>query len=145
MQNILALFIGLLFGVGLLLSGMTDPARILDFLDLAGNWNPTLLIVMGGAVLIATPAFAWARSRSRSLLGAPMQLPTRKDIDIRLVLGSLVFGAGWGLTGFCPGPALVSAAAGHAQAWIFVAAMIAGMCLHWLMSVVFPLSPGAKT
>ncbi len=145
MLNISALFAGLLFGAGLLLSGMTDPANILGFLDVAGSWNPTLLAVMGGAVLIAAMAFAWARSRSLSLLGAPMQLPVRKDIDIRLVSGSLVFGAGWGLTGFCPGPALVSAAAGHAQAWIFVAAMMAGMCLHWLMNTASPRSGNTKT
>lgn len=136
MQAIVALLVGLLFGIGLLLSGMTDPANILAFLDVGGTWNPSLLAVMGAAILIAAPAFAWARKNSRSLLGATMQLPTRKDIDLPLVLGSLAFGAGWGLTGFCPGPALVSAAAGHPQAWIFVAAMLAGMALHWLLSTI---------
>ena len=132
MRNIAALLVGLVFGLGLILSGMTDPAKIQSFLDLGGLWDPSLLFVMGGAIAVAAPAFAIARRRSHSLLGAPMQIPTNKKFDLPLVLGSLSFGAGWGLAGFCPGPALVSAAAGHMQAWIFVAAMIAGMGIHAL-------------
>ncbi len=129
-RNLAALLVGLLFGLGLLLSGMTDPAKIQNFLDLSGLWDPSLLLVMGGAIAVAAPAFAIAKRRTRSLLDAPMQLPANQQIDRPLILGSLAFGAGWGLAGFCPGPALVSAAAGHVPAWIFVAAMVAGMGLH---------------
>jgi uncharacterized membrane protein YedE/YeeE len=133
MKNITALIAGLVFGIGLLLSGMADPAKVLGFLDLGGAWDPSLALVMGGAIAIATPAFAWARRKPSSLLGLPMQLPSRNDVDKPLVLGSLAFGAGWGLVGFCPGPALVSVAAGHPQAWIFVAAMLGGMLVHSLL------------
>ncbi len=128
-----ALLAGLGFGLGLILSGMTDPAKVLGFLDLAGAWDPSLALVMGGAIAVTAPAFAWLRKRQRSLLGAPLQWPTRTTIDRRLVLGSLAFGAGWGLAGFCPGPALVSAAAGHHEAWWFVAAMAAGMAVFSLI------------
>ena len=129
MQNIVALFVGLLFGIGLLLSGMTNPAKVLGFLDLAGQWDPSLALVMGGAIAIAAPAFAWIKRRPRSMLGAPVALPAAATVNIRLILGSLVFGVGWGLAGFCPGPALVSAATGQPGAWIFVAAMLAGMAI----------------
>lgn len=133
MQLLSALLTGLLFGVGLLLSGMTDPAKVQGFLDLAGAWDPSLIMVMGGAIAVAAPAFALARRRPRSLLGAPMQLPAGGKIDKPLLLGSLAFGAGWGLAGFCPGPALVSAAAGRWQAVLFVLAMLTGMAIHaWL-------------
>ncbi|WP_295534817.1 YeeE/YedE family protein [uncultured Pseudacidovorax sp.] len=133
MPALTALLSGLVFGLGLLLSGMADPAKVLGFLDLAGPWNPSLAFVMGGAIAVAAPAFALARRRSHGLLGAAMQLPQATQIDRRLVLGSLAFGAGWGLAGFCPGPALVSAAAGYREAWLFVAAMVAGMALFsWL-------------
>ncbi|XAH21222.1 DUF6691 family protein [Xylophilus sp. GW821-FHT01B05] len=133
-----ALLAGLVFGLGLLLSGMTDPAKVLGFLDLAGHWDPSLALVMLGAIAVAAPAFAWARRRPRSLLGAPLQVPSSRHIDRRLVLGGLAFGAGWGLAGFCPGPALVSAAAGHAQAWLFVLAMLAGMGLFSLLQRAKP-------
>lgn len=127
MLNASAALAGLLFGLGLILSGMADPAKVLGFLDLAGSWDPSLAIVMGGAVAVGAGAFALAKRRRRSWLGQPMQLPAATRIDRRLLLGSLAFGAGWGLAGFCPGPALVSAAGGSAQALIFVAAMLAGM------------------
>ncbi len=133
MPNIFALLAGLLFGVGLILSGMTDPFKVQSFLDLAGNWDPSLALVMAGAIAVAAPAFAWARRRQRSLLGMPMQLPVRNVIDRRLVLGRLAFGAGWGLAGFCPGPALVSVTSGYPQAWLFVGAMLAGMALFSLL------------
>ncbi len=129
MRNFYALVAGLVFGLGLILSGMTDPAKVLGFLDILGAWDPSLALVMGGAIAVAAPAFAWARRRPQSLTGSPMQWPTRTTVDRRLVLGSAAFGAGWGLAGFCPGPALVSAASGHREAWIFMAAMIAGMAL----------------
>ncbi len=129
-QRITEFLVGLLFGLGLILSGMTDPGKVLGFLDLAGAWDPSLAFVMGGAIAVGFFAFAAARQRTAAFLGGAMHLPTASAIDRRLVVGSLVFGAGWGLAGFCPGPALVSAGAGHWQAWLFTAAMLAGMALH---------------
>lgn len=120
---------GLLFGLGLILAGMVNPANVLGFLDLAGQWNPSLALVMGGALLVGLAAFPLARKRHASLLGAPMRLPSARQIDRRLVLGGLAFGIGWGLAGFCPGPALAALAFGGAKAWLFFAAMLAGMGL----------------
>lgn len=128
-QRIFEFVAGLLFGMGLLLSGMTDPSKVLGFLDVAGVWDPSLAFVMSGAVLVGLVAFALAKRRSRSLLGAAMQLPTSRTLDRRLVLGSLVFGVGWGMAGFCPGPALVSAATAQPKAVLFVLAMLAGMAV----------------
>ena len=129
-MNFLSAFAaGLVFGVGLLLSGMTDPGKVIGFLDLAGSWDPSLAFVMGGAVLVGVFAFALAARRTRSFLGGAMQLPRRRDIDARLVAGSVVFGIGWGLAGYCPGPALVSFGSGVRQAAVFVAAMLVGMLL----------------
>lgn len=133
MLNLSALLAGLVFGFGLILSGMANPQKVLGFLDLAGNWDPSLAFVMGGAIGVGVVAFALARRRTHSLLGAPMQLPASSEISRRLVLGSLAFGAGWGLAGFCPGPAIVSAAAGYRGAWIFLTALIAGMMLFTLL------------
>ena len=121
--------VGLVFGLGLILSGMANPAKVLGFLDLAGPWDPSLALVMAGAIAVAAPAFFWARKRRVSLLGAPMQLPTATRLDRRLVLGSLLFGAGWGVAGFCPGPALVALGMGVPQAFVFVLAMLVGMGL----------------
>lgn len=129
MQIMMALMVGLLFGIGLILSGMTDPAKVIGFLDLAGNWDPSLAFVMGGAILVGVVAFGVARKRERSLLGAPMRLPAATRIDRRLVLGSLAFGVGWGLAGYCPGPALASLASGGVKPLIFTLAMLAGMGL----------------
>ena len=120
---------GLVFGLGLILSGMANPAKVLGFLDLAGPWDPSLAMVMAGAISVAAPAFFWARKRRVSLLDAPMQLPTATRLDRRLVLGSLLFGAGWGVAGFCPGPGLVALGMGVPQAFVFVLAMLAGMLL----------------
>jgi uncharacterized protein len=122
--------VGLLFGLGLVLSGMTDPGKVQGFLDLAGLWDPSLAFVMGGAILVGFIAFAVARRRTRSFLGGAMHLPARRDIDKPLVIGSLVFGVGWGLAGFCPGPVLVALGAGHWQALVFTLAMLAGMAVH---------------
>lgn len=134
MKNRLSEFlVGLLFGLGLILSGMTDPGKVLGFLDLAGLWDPSLAFVMGGAIAVGALAFAVAKKRTRSFLGGAMHVPTARDIDKRLVLGSLLFGVGWGLAGFCPGPAIVSAAAGQPKAMVFVAAMLAGM---WLFEML---------
>jgi uncharacterized membrane protein YedE/YeeE len=121
---------GLVFGIGLILSGMTDPGKVIGFLDVAGTWDPSLAFVMGGAILVGFFAFGLAARRAASFLGGGMHLPQRRDIDNRLVAGSLVFGIGWGLAGYCPGPALVSFGSGHEKAAIFVAAMLLGMMLY---------------
>jgi uncharacterized protein len=134
MAKLLAAFVaGLLFGVGLLISGMANPAKVLGFLDLAGAWDPSLALVMVGAIAVGMVAFRLAGSRERALLGEPMHLPTRRDIDAPLVLGALAFGVGWGLAGFCPGPALVALGAGRWEALVFVVAMLAGMAIHRLV------------
>jgi uncharacterized protein len=117
---------GLLFGLGLVLSGMASPVKVLGFLDLAGAWDPTLAFVMAGAIAVGVPAFAWARR-------AKVQMPHATGIDRRLVVGSLLFGIGWGLVGLCPGPALVVLGLGDAKALGFVAAMLAGMGLFELL------------
>jgi uncharacterized membrane protein YedE/YeeE len=122
-----ALLAGLVFGLGLILSGMASPAKVLGFLDLAGAWDPSLALVMVGAIAVGLVAFALARRRDATLLGAPLRLPAVNAIDRRLVVGSLTFGVGWGLAGFCPGPALVALGSGMGAAAIFVAAMLAGM------------------
>ena len=124
---IASLLAGLVFGLGLIVSGMADPAKVLGFLDLAGPWDPSLALVMVGAISVAAIAFAVARKRTVSLLGAAMKLPTARDIDRRLVVGSLLFGVGWGIAGFCPGPALVALGAGEVKALVFVVAMLAGI------------------
>ena len=121
--------VGLLFGLGLILSGMTNPGKVIGFLDLFGAWDPSLAFVMGGAILVGLFAFALAKKRTTNFLGTAMQLPKSNQIDKRLVVGSLVFGAGWGLAGFCPGPGLVSMASGNLKASIFVLAMIFGMII----------------
>ncbi len=126
-QRISEFLVGLLFGVGLLLSGMTDPGKVLGFLDLFGLWDPSLALVMGGAIAVGFFAFALARKRTTSFLGGAMRLPSFQQIDKPLVIGALLFGAGWGLAGFCPGPALVSVAAGQTKAAFFVVFMLLGM------------------
>lgn len=118
---------GLVFGIGLILSGMTDPARVLGFLDVAGRWDPSLGIVMALALAIATPAFALARRRRRALLGPPMALPAAGRVDRALLAGAALFGIGWGLVGVCPGPAVVLLLTGGAGAWVFTLAMLCGM------------------
>jgi uncharacterized membrane protein YedE/YeeE len=133
MRILMALITGLVFGIGLIVAGMTNPAKVLGFLDLAGRWDPSLALVMAGAILVALPAFRAAARRRQSLLGEPMHLPTATRIDRRLMLGSLAFGAGWGLAGFCPGPALASLATGAVQPLIFCAAMLAGMGIFELI------------
>ncbi len=121
--------IGLIFGIGLILAGMTDPSKVIGFLDLTGSWDPSLAFVMGGAILVGVLAFRFAHQRTANFLGGAMRLPTSRDIDLRLVGGSLVFGIGWGMAGFCPGPALTALGTGNPKAAIFVAAMIAGMAI----------------
>lgn len=132
-SHITALLAGLIFGLGLLLSGMANPAKVLGFLDLAGNWDPSLLLVMGGAIAIGSVAFAVAKHKTHAWFGDPMRLPNKLTLDKRLILGSLGFGIGWGIAGFCPGPALVALGAGAPKALVFVIAMVAGMALfEWI-------------
>ncbi len=131
MKNALGAFIaGLVFGIGLIVSGMSDPAKVQGFLDLAGKWDPSLAFVMAGAIAVGFFAFRIAGKRATAILGDAMQIPTRNDIDALLVLGSVVFGIGWGLGGFCPGPALVSLGSGRTEAWAFVLSMVAGMAFY---------------
>ena len=121
---------GVIFGLGLIVSGMADPAKVLGFLDLAGAWDPSLAFVMAGAISVAAVAFAMARKRTVSFLGAAMNLPKTRRIDRRLVAGSLMFGIGWGVAGICPGPGLVALGMGEIKALVFVVAMLAGMGLY---------------
>ena len=121
--------IGALFGFGLLISGMTEPGNVQGFLDLAGAWRPQLLAVLGSAVVVAGLMFAWARRRAAPLAARSFQWPTRKDIDARLVIGSALFGIGWALAGYCPGPALTALGSFSKEAWVFVPAMAAGAWL----------------
>ncbi len=130
MGALFALIAGVVFGCGLLLSGMADPQKVKGFLDLLGPWNPTLALVMGGALAVGLVGFRLAASRPKAWSGEPMQLPPPGPVDGRLVAGGLVFGVGWGLAGYCPGPALVAAGSGSLAALAFVAAMVAGMLLH---------------
>ena len=129
MQRMIEFIVGLLFGLGLLISGMTDPGKVLGFLDLAGTWDPSLAFVMGGGVMVGLIGFGVAKKKVVSLSGAPLQWPELTRIDRPLVLGSLMFGLGWGLAGFCPGPALVAMASGNDKALVFVLTMMAGMAL----------------
>ena len=125
--------VGLFFGLGLMLSGMTDPGKVIGFLDLFGAWDPSLALVMGGAIMVGVFAFTVAKKRTTTFLGGVLRFPTNADIDKKLVIGSLMFGAGWGLAGFCPGPALVSMADGQPKALVFVLAMLVGMLGFELM------------
>lgn len=133
MQRISAFSAGLIFGLGLILSGMANPSKVLGFLDLAGAWDPSLAFVMAGAIAVGFIAFRIAARRTTGLLGAVMQLPATRLIDRRLVLGGLTFGVGWGLAGYCPGPALASLATGGGKPLIFVIAMLAGMTIFDLL------------
>ena len=128
-----SLLAGLVFGLGLLVSGMSNPAKVLGFLDLAGRWDPSLAFVMGGAVAVGFVAFLFASKRTVSLIGLEMKLPTARHMDRRLVVGSTIFGIGWGVAGFCPGPALVALGMGEAKAIAFVVAMLLGMGLFELL------------
>jgi uncharacterized membrane protein YedE/YeeE len=130
MGNFVGFSSGLVFGLGLILAGMTDPLKVKAFLDLAGAWDPSLALVMGGAIALGVFVFARAARRERSWTGTPMEIPAIRTIDGRLVCGGALFGAGWGIAGFCPGPALVALGSGMASAGVFVAAMLVAMVLH---------------
>ena len=122
-----AFFVGLLFGLGLILSGMTNPSKVIGFLDISGLWDPSLLMVMGGAIGIGVFAFSLAKKRTLNFLGGALHLPKSNEIDKPLIVGAAFFGVGWGLAGFCPGPAIVSLAMGQYSAFVFVASMLVGM------------------
>ncbi|QNK67257.1 YeeE/YedE family protein [Variovorax sp. PAMC26660] len=128
-----SLLAGLVFGLGLIVSGMANPAKVLGFLDLAGPWDPSLAFVMAGAIAVGVVAFTVAARRKVSFLGAEMRLPSSRHIDRRLVAGSLLFGVGWGVAGFCPGPGLVALGMGEVKALVFVAAMLVGMGIFELL------------
>ena len=130
---IASLICGLLFGFGLLKSGMSNPARVLNFLDFSSNWDATLAFVMGGAILVAAPGMYWVRKRNKPLFADKFDIPTSTTIDAKLILGSAAFGIGWGISGFCPGPAVVAIASLQTDVLLFVGAMIVGMLAqHWL-------------
>lgn len=133
MTKLTAFLGGLIFGIGLLLAGMANPAKVLGFLDLAGAWDPSLGLVMAGAVAVAAWPFRWSGKHRQSLLGAPMQLPLKRELDARLMGGSLLFGVGWGIAGICPGPAVAILLTGHWQVIVFVLAMLAGIQLFALL------------
>lgn len=129
----IALLAGLIFGIGLILSEMANPAKVLSFLDMTGSWDPSLAFVMIGAISIGAIAFTVARRRSQTYLGSSLQLPTSRVIDKRLILGSLAFGIGWGMAGICPGPGLVLVGAGNLHGIVFVIAMLLGMGIFELL------------
>ena len=133
MQIFIALLAGLIFGVGLIVAGMTDPSKIIGFLDIAGVWNPSLAFVMVGGIAVATLAFRFAASQTQSFFGNAFQIPTATQIDWRLIIGSLLFGIGWGLAGYCPGPALASIATGGSKPVVFTLAMLGGMAIFELL------------
>ena len=133
LKMLVNLFAGTLFGLGLSISGMVNPQKIIGFLDFAGNWDPTLVFVFGGALFVAIPAFCLILRRPRPVLADEFDLPTKKDVDARLLAGSAIFGIGWGLAGFCPGPAVTALASGLLPVFLFVAAMVMGMALYkWI-------------
>jgi uncharacterized membrane protein YedE/YeeE len=127
MSFLVNLALGLLFGVGLVISGMADPAKVLNFLDLFGAWDPSLAFVMGGAVIVAFVGYRLVLTRDRPIIGGSFHLPTRNDIDARVIAGPAIFGIGWGLGGFCPGPALTALGLGATGTLVFLPAMILGM------------------
>jgi len=127
---VFALVAGLLFGYGLALSGMVNPSKVLGFLDLFGRWDPTLAVVMGGALAVTLPGFRWVLARPQPWVAPRFALPQKQEVDRRLLAGATLFGIGWGLAGFCPGPALAALVSGNVLVYVFVAAMVAGFLLH---------------
>ena len=136
MPIVLSAFVaGLIFGLGLIVSQMINPAKVQAFLDIFGNWDPSLAFVMAGAVTVSALGYGFARSRGAPVLASELDLPARREIDPRLVGGAAVFGVGWGLAGICPGPAIVDLPFGSSQIYVFVAAMLLGMALVRFMAL----------
>lgn len=134
-QMLVAFVSGLLFAVGLGIAGMTNPAKVLAFLDMFGDsWDPSLLFVMGGAILVYAPVYQWLKDRDAPKFADRFHWPTAEDVDVELVIGSALFGIGWGLGGLCPGPAVVAVMTGAAPLLVFAAAMLAGMLAHWALT-----------
>lgn len=131
---IIATLAGILFGLGLIVGGMTNPAKVLNFLDITGTWDPSLAFVMAGAIAVAFLAFKQAKQQTISWLGLPIHLPTATQIDVQLILGAALFGAGWGIAGFCPGPAIASILTGGEPVWVFVVSMLLGMAGYTVFS-----------
>lgn len=129
----LSLVAGIVFGLGLVISGMSNPAKVIGFLDVSGAWDPTLLVVMGGALAVTLPGFTLLRRRSRPLFAREFQWPARKDVDARLIGGAALFGVGWGIAGFCPGPAITALVTGRMEVVLFVCAMVGGAAAHRLL------------
>lgn len=129
-RTLVALAAGIVFGLGLAMSGMTDPARVIGFLDVAGRWDPTLAFVMGGALLVTLPAFRLLRLMRSPVFAPSFVMPTKRDLDARLLAGAGLFGVGWGLAGLCPGPALTALVSGRGAIVAFVLAMIAGQLVY---------------
>lgn len=143
LQSLVSLIAGTLFGAGLVVGGMTDPGKVIGFLDLAGQWDPSLAFVMGSALCVTLPVFQLViRKRSRPVLGARFFLPTKTDLDPKLLGGSALFGIGWGIAGLCPGPAIANLVSGTPEVLAFVVAMIAGM---WLRDRVASLGAGTTS
>ena len=146
MRNLLpGLVVGLIFGAGLALSDMVNPARVLAFLDLAGDWDPSLAFVMGGALIPSAISYAVVRRMHRPLLGAEFRIPQNRSLEPQLLLGATIFGVGWGLVGLCPGPAIAGLALGEWQLWLFAAAMFSGMLLHRISIAATPAQSFAFT
>lgn len=132
MQIFISLLTGMIFGAGLAVSQMMNPAKVLNFLDITGDWDPTLAVVMAAALLVSLPAYRWAHGRKKPLFSDVFRIPARKEIDKPLVLGAAVFGIGWGLAGFCPGPAIAALSTGMTEVLVFFASMVAGMLIFKL-------------
>ena len=130
MKNMITLLAGLIFGLGLIISGMINPAKVIGFLDVTGKWDPSLAFVMAGAISFAYVGFKFVEPKKETIFDDPIHLPGTTNVSKELIIGSLLFGAGWALAGFCPGPALVALGAGYKEAFIFVMAMIVGMYIH---------------
>src|SRR5215208_8166339 len=130
LKMMINLFAGTLFGLGVSISGMVNPAKVIGFLDFAGDWDPTLALVFGGALLVAIPTFRLTFRRQHPVLEEDFELPSKDSVDARLLAGSAIFGVGWGLAGFCPGPSVTALASGLLPVFAFVAAMVAGMALY---------------
>ncbi len=146
MRVVMALAAGAVFGLGIALSGMGNPAKVVNFFDVAGSWDPSLAFVMGGALLVATPGYALLfRRRARPLLAERFALPTARDVDAPLLAGAAIFGVGWGISGFCPGGALPVVSTGRPEVALFVAAVIAGiLAARMTTGLIWPLPRPAR-